>query len=177
MAPFYYEMLHTFNSNNKFNMLNYDAWITELEMTFIGHDILAHIKSKTSCPSNSSGAIIWHQDDQSAHATLYKIISSTNIIYAHFKNTTLTQTANAIWIAFKNEFQKDIYVKCFKLKQYLYNPIHNIEKPVLVYIQDIVSAYKALTALDYAPATVNDVDSILMNLHSNFSIVCTFLTT
>ena len=177
MAPSHYEMLRTFNSDNKFNGSNYDAWVTELEMTFIGHDILAHIKGETSCPNDSSGAVIWHKDDQSARAALYKTISSTDIIHAHFKNTTPAQTAHAVWTTLKNEFQKDTRAKRFELKRHLYNPIHDIKKPVSVYIQDIVSAYEALTALGHAPAAVDVVDSILMNLHSNFSIVCTLLTT
>ncbi|KAG6894224.1 hypothetical protein C0992_006985, partial [Termitomyces sp. T32_za158] len=116
-------------------------------------------------------------DDQSACATLYKTISSTDIIHAHSINTTPAQTANAVWIALKDKFQKDTCAKRFELKQHLYNPIHDIEKPVSVYIQDIVSAYEALTALGHAPAAVDVIDSILMNLHSNFSIVCTLLTT
>ncbi|KAG6875641.1 hypothetical protein C0993_008210 [Termitomyces sp. T159_Od127] len=131
MAPSHYEMLHTFNSDNKFNGSNYDAWT----------------------------------------------ISSTDIIHAHFKNTTPAQTAHAVWTTLKDEFQKDTHAKHFELKQRLYNPIHNIEQPVSVYIQDIISAYEALTALGHAPAAVDVVDSILMNLHSDFSIVRTLLTT
>ncbi|KAG6858950.1 hypothetical protein C0995_001281, partial [Termitomyces sp. Mi166 len=72
---------------------------------------------------------------------------------------------------------KDSHAKCFELKKHLYNPIHNIEKPVLVYIQDIISTHDALTVLGHTPPIINVIDSILINLHSDFSIVCTFLTT
>ncbi|KAG6821828.1 hypothetical protein H0H92_000635, partial [Tricholoma furcatifolium] len=97
-------------------------------------------------------------------------------IRAHFKNTTPPQSANAVWISIKGDFQKDSRARRFEYKRRLYNPIHDIEKPVAAYIQDIVDAAESLATLGHKPANVDVVDSILMNLHPNFSIPRTLLT-
>ncbi|KAF8587745.1 hypothetical protein K439DRAFT_1614162 [Ramaria rubella] len=46
-----------------------------------------------------------------------------------------------------------------------------------MYIQDIVTAAKALTSLSHEPAVTDVVNLILMNLDLSFAIICTLLTT
>ncbi|KAF8591810.1 hypothetical protein K439DRAFT_1321636, partial [Ramaria rubella] len=85
--------------------------------------------------------------------------------------------ANTVWLSLKAEYQKDSCATRFELKKHLYNPTHDIAKPISIYIQDIITAAEALTLLSHEPAATDVVDSILMNLDLSFAIVHTLLTT
>ncbi|KAF8590347.1 hypothetical protein K439DRAFT_1612120 [Ramaria rubella] len=119
----------------------------------------------------------WLAADHWARSALYKTISSNVIRSVHFKHTLPPQTANTVWLSLKAEYRKDSRTIHFELKKRLYNPTHDITKPILTYIQDIVTAAEALTLLGHEPATTDVVDSILMNLNPSFTMVCTLLTT
>ncbi|KAF8583704.1 hypothetical protein K439DRAFT_1617281 [Ramaria rubella] len=95
----------------------------------------------------------------------------------HFKEMLPLQMVNTVWLSLKTEYQKDSHAIRFELKKCLYNPTHDISKPILAYIQDIVNAAESLSNLGHPPAAIDIVDSILMNLDPSFAIVCTFLTT
>ncbi|KAF4618043.1 hypothetical protein D9613_012872 [Agrocybe pediades] len=107
---------------------------------------------------------------------LYKTISANSTRDAHFKDTSPAQTAKDVWESLKSEYQKDSRASRFELKKRLYNPVHDVDQPISVYIQDIIAASEALTALGHPPSPLDIVDSILMNLDSSFGIVRTLLT-
>ncbi|KAF8580170.1 hypothetical protein K439DRAFT_1620009 [Ramaria rubella] len=144
-------------------------------MTF-GEDtnFMLHINSTSTMSTDNS---IWLAADHCARSVLYKTILSNTICSVHFKPTLLPQTANAVWLSLKVKYQKYSRATCFELKKCLYNPTHDIAKPILIYIQDIVTAADALTLLGHEPAIMAIVNSILMNLDLSFAIVCTLLTT
>ncbi|KAF8580196.1 hypothetical protein K439DRAFT_1619992 [Ramaria rubella] len=119
----------------------------------------------------------WLAADHHARSALYKIISSNAIHTTHFKDTSLPQTANAVWLSLKTKYQKDSCATRFELKKCLYNPTHDTSKPILAYIQDIINVAESLSNLGHPPATINIVDSILMNLDPSFAIVHILLTT
>ncbi|KAF8572589.1 hypothetical protein K439DRAFT_1625676 [Ramaria rubella] len=175
MPPTIFELLQTFDEQNKFNGSNYASWVAEFNMTF-GEDtnFMSHINGTSTMSTNNS---IWLAADHHARSALYKTISSNVIRSAHFKPTSPPQTVNAVWLSLKAEYQKDSCTTHFELKKCLYNPTHDVTKPISMYIQDIVTAAKALTLLGHEPAAMDIVDSILMNLDPSFAIVCTLLTT
>ncbi|KAF8577432.1 hypothetical protein K439DRAFT_1622126 [Ramaria rubella] len=95
----------------------------------------------------------------------------------HFKETLPPQMVNAVWLSLKTKYQKDSRATRFKLKKHLYNPTHDISKPILAYIQDIVNVAESLSNLGHPPAAIDIVDSILMNLDPSFAIIRTLPTT
>ncbi|KAF8583579.1 hypothetical protein K439DRAFT_1617382 [Ramaria rubella] len=77
----------------------------------------------------------------------------------------------------QNRVPKGLARNALGTQKRLYNPMHNISKPISIYIQDIVHAAELLTALGHQPPTTDVVDLILMNLDLSFTIVRTLLTT
>ncbi|KAF8576793.1 hypothetical protein K439DRAFT_1292535, partial [Ramaria rubella] len=166
-----------FDEQNKFNGNNYASWVTEFNMTFEEDtDFMSHINGTSTMSVLTTDNLAWLAADHQARSALYKTISSNAIHSAHFKHTSLLQTANTVRLSLKAEYQKDSHTTHFELKKHLYNPTHDIAKPILIYIQDIVTVAEALTLLGHEPATTDIVDSILMNLDPSFAIICTLLT-
>lgn len=172
-----YTLLRSFDEQNKFDGTNYIQWKQELEMTFgEDPDLLAHILGGSEIPNDKLALAAWSAKDGSARTALYKTITSNAIRASHFKSTTPPQSANAVWKSLKSEYQKDSRASRFELKKRLYNPNHDPDQPVSIYIADIIAASDALVSLGHSPSDTDVVDSILMNLHPSFGIVRTLLT-
>jgi len=174
------DLLRSFDKQNFFDGTNYDQWVQEFDMTFGEDDNLtAHVKGTKSPPNDTTARAAWVKTDASARRALYKTISSNAIRTTHFKTIDppgSPQTANKVWLSLKSEYQKDSRASRFELKKRLYNPSHDVSKPVSIYIQDIVAAANSLTALGHTPASSDVVDSVLMNLDSSFAVIRTLLT-
>ncbi|KAF8585502.1 hypothetical protein K439DRAFT_1615892 [Ramaria rubella] len=157
MRPTIFELLRTFDEQNRFNGNNYASWVTEFNMTFgEDTDFMSHI--------NGTSTMLVLTTDNSARLAADHPYSPP-------------QTPNAVWLSLKAEYQKDSRATRFELKKHLYNLTHDIAKPISIYIQDIITAAEALTSLGHEPAATDVVDSILMNLDPSFAIVRTLLTT
>ncbi|KAF8592317.1 hypothetical protein K439DRAFT_1610677 [Ramaria rubella] len=140
-------------------------------------DFMSHINGTSIMSVLTADNLKWLAADHCARSALYKMILSNAICAMHFKETSPLQMANTVWLSLKTEYRKDSCATHFELKKCLYNPIHDISKPILAYIQDIVDAAESLSNLGHPPAAIDIVDSILMNLDPSFAIVCTLLTT
>lgn len=158
---------------------NWSAWLLEFGLVFgmYDEDVMPHIKGERSPPNDPVALVAWKKKDRDIKYVMSRVIANDTLKQEYFDVEKLTTTTAAdIFSALKTSLAGDNRASRRALRARLYQATHNPDKPILEYIQTIVSAAKGLTDLGHKPDDTTIPDILISNLHESWHGVRAILT-
>ena len=154
----------------KFNGQNWTTFKKDVEVYFSmdGYwDVI--VKPK---PKEAAAAAIWDTMNRKAYSFLYFLIEPN-----HQSIIIELTSGTAAWSALKAEYEKDSCASRLSLRQQFYNVKHDPTQPVSVFINEVQSIARQLTAISRPPGNDEVEDIILLRLDTSFEAIRSSLIT
>jgi len=154
----------------KFNGQNWTTFKKDVEVYF-AMDGYWDVITKTK-PTEAAAAAIWDTMDRKAYSFLYFLIEPI-----HQSIIIELNSGTAAWKALKAEYEKDSCAARLSLRQQFYNIHHDSSQPVSIFINEVQSISRQLTAISRPPGKDEVEDLILLRLDPSFEAIRSSLIT